>query len=627
MPNAVTAIFGADSTPMSAEFAKNEVVVRRFGKTLSDVNAAENAQMLANSAALKQLIAERAVAKDELARYNSWLERNATSTLAERDAVRAENEELLRKSAILRQLAAESRAMRGVSGDMMMVGSASDVAHVKQMAYLRNKAAIMGTMGSGMAPGFAKLVASEAAGGIAAGAATGFWDKFVKNLQGHGSGGVAQLIHVFRATFDSLVSGMNPSRVLLQQGPQALQALTTMGESVRAALGRVLGFVFSLPGAILAVGAAIAFFTFNHLRRLNDVLDRTAKAAELGFGEMGKTHSDAMREAARSASDLEYQLNRLGISYQDLTEKTQISLAAMREEFQLMREVARLKGASKRSELKAEQEQRKKELELIENNLKEAALQKLQAKREMEDANEAAVSGQEAIDRQAKLKDIPEEISRNDEQLKKYKELQKELQKRMDESPEIAMAQRDVLANKGTRNEEFFKKRLEQVISGMGKTEFKVGEKGKEEMHSLSDVNDRLRLLEAMKMSLPEEQAKLEKTQRDLENAQKEAELRGNKSSQAVEQLTKERDALKASIALHEKYDPQLGRGASNKGGGFGLNANQRIGAYASVPPDWSVLMSNVKAIAQHTGSMANVGQHRFGTGPSPARFGGATHR
>jgi hypothetical protein len=66
MPSAVTAVFGADSRPMEAEYAKMETAAKRFGKTLSDMNAEENAQMLRNSQALKQLIAERKAAKSNL---------------------------------------------------------------------------------------------------------------------------------------------------------------------------------------------------------------------------------------------------------------------------------------------------------------------------------------------------------------------------------------------------------------------------------------------------------------------------------------------------------------------------------------------------------------------------------
>ncbi len=84
----------------------------------------------------------------------------------------------------------------------------------------------------------------------------------------HGQGGIAQLIHVARASFDSLVSGMSPWRVFLQQAPQVAQAFVSIG---RGATMMILRFV-PVAGALAAVAGA---FIWLHTRA-----ERVKKAME-----------------------------------------------------------------------------------------------------------------------------------------------------------------------------------------------------------------------------------------------------------------------------------------------------------------------------------------------------------
>ena len=53
---------------MSAAWAEQETLAKRYGATIAEVSAAENEQLLANRDALQSLILERRAATEELAR-------------------------------------------------------------------------------------------------------------------------------------------------------------------------------------------------------------------------------------------------------------------------------------------------------------------------------------------------------------------------------------------------------------------------------------------------------------------------------------------------------------------------------------------------------------------------------
>lgn len=258
---------------MTAEFAKAEVIAKRFGKTIADVNAAENASILANSAALKQLNAERLAAKSELERYNAALSK---SSGFENDRLK-----ILKDQSVWEQKLAAFRASKGgnksVIGDSMTVVEPEAARKIRE--YQAKKASIMG----GGASNFQKYISIEqgVSGTIAwenKGKEAGktWFSGFAKNLQGHGSGGIQQLIHVGRATVDSLASGMSPWRVMMQQAPQAFQAFASMGGTA------ALKFITAFGTAFAAIGAIIAA-PFIYFSRVNGLAERLAPRKLIDF--------------------------------------------------------------------------------------------------------------------------------------------------------------------------------------------------------------------------------------------------------------------------------------------------------------------------------------------------------
>ena len=103
-----------------------------------------------------------------------------------------------------------------------------------------------------------------------------FWGRFRENLQGHGSGGMQQLIHVGRATVDSLASGTGPWRVMMQQGPQAFQAFASMGGQA------ALRFVAAFGAAVASIGAIIAA-PFIYFSRVDGLAERLAPHKLIDF--------------------------------------------------------------------------------------------------------------------------------------------------------------------------------------------------------------------------------------------------------------------------------------------------------------------------------------------------------
>ncbi len=87
-------------------------------------------------------------------------------------------------------------------------------------------------------------------------AGTGWFSGFLAKMQGTGSGSMSQLISVVSNTLSSLGSGINPARILMQQGPNVAQALVTMSDDVFGIIQRYL--INPITGAI--AGALIGAF-------------------------------------------------------------------------------------------------------------------------------------------------------------------------------------------------------------------------------------------------------------------------------------------------------------------------------------------------------------------------------
>lgn len=316
--------------------------------------------------------------------------------------------------------------------------------------------------------------------------------------------------------------------------------------------GNLVKALLTIPGAVAVVGAAIAYFTYRHLKDLNEALDKTAERFEKGFAEVWrKAGVEAMGEGARAAADLDAHLNKLGRSHEDLAESTRESISAMEEELALMRELRSASGENKGNERAEEQSKRKAELELVEKNLKAQKDRLELSKNAVKKATEEAHTGGDAVERAQRLAAMKGESGDSDETIRDYKKIQKELQAKVDaaakpyEGREHPIPEFADSARKRASDETF------KTSGG--------------EMHSLNQINGLLEKEIANRTNREKEEIRLGEVQRALADALSEAKEKTNQDNGAVESLTKERDKLKQSIALHAKYDPQISAEESAK--------------------------------------------------------------
>jgi len=150
---------------------------------------------------------------------------------------------------------------------------------------------------------------------------------------------------------------------------------------------------------------------------------------------------------------------------------------------------------------------------------------------------------------------------------------------------------------------------------------------GKKVSVSLNQLDNIVNEAMAKQALLNKEIEDLTNVNRDLKIAEDKAKQTAEKSSAAVVELTKKRDELVKSIALHAQYDPLIDAADAmkkEKGSGYSLNQQQRIGAYAATPPDWSVLIGSVKGILHNTNHLKPPSSRPVGS--QPIQYGPASH-
>ena len=561
---------------MSAEFAKAEVIAKRFGKTMADVRAEENAQILKNSAALKQLNAERMAAKTELDRYNTSLQANTSGLKTVADANKAENDELLRKSAILKQLNKERQQMRGISGDLMTVPANADyIRKNKQNEYLLRKAGIMGTMGGGMAPGFAKLLATESAMSESGTKASQGWlAGFVNNLKGHGSGGMQQLIHVGRATFDSLASGMSPWRVMLQQAPQALQAFASMtGE----ALSKIFRMAFNpitlgITAALAAVGGG-AYMIYRHFQNLQVGLENVAQRFGLARTTMSEMH-DEMVKSADAARDFTHWMHSLAGAAMSVADKTAVVLKRLREQFELEKEIAKLRGATPQQLLKMEMQQLQKEQDVV-NRARELAYEK------------RAIHQQEARDAQKAIKDSETDramigsaekrsafMSSVGTAIKKQLGLDK-LERQQEVFGSDSMLEGEIIGSNPMTGQPIYGQRqtVSQKIESLANTIVDIEVEGQKFHGSLADANREM-------LARQGKAEQLKRVQEELKETLAKKQKLTQDDVESIRSLSKQEADIISAMNMKLQYGPTIAAGGGATAA-RDISANQRIGAYA----------------------------------------------
>jgi len=660
MPTAITAIFGADGRPMDAEWARQEVTAKRFGKTIQALNAetygAENAQMERNREAIRALIAEKEMLIAEQERYNAALMAGAGNLTTPAKAREAENASLLANSAALKQLNAERQAAKAElerynaalasnAGGLKTVAdlTRAEDAVMEQNAAMRRKlnaellasrvdaARYAQSVGGGTMPARMQNAVDQEAWLVKLAAAKGISVEMLKSQQaakeaelatrGISSGITAASGHVPGLNLvlrETLVIFREIGRGNWARVPGSFSLVVQGLRNMRAELG-IFGALFTLTGLAVvgSIGAIVAaWFIFEHRVKaltaaltqieMPDLVPRDPgrlTAWEIGWRRIQEAIRDATDEA--NSANAAFEKMKALMDQQHGTQKRLLDIqkeSAMEAAGNDPVARARVRAEFAKREHDQEAAQQQDNLRLIREHA-EALRDEEAAKKAQADA--IKVSTEE--DERSTLEDLKARAKAGTEKKRgsKGEELASDL--------EEAQATIDKFATRVKRDA------FGNVISG-------VGSLSGDEQAALSAAQDKVAQHQRAEKEL-EDYERTKKDRDDLREKQRklyeEAAAAGAGSQKAkadyaaAAQLQKkilaDDDQIRAAEGAQEAAK-DVARGESGRG--FSLNAQQRIGAYATTPPDMKIQTELLRQIVSNTKPQA----HAPANAPVPTR-------
>lgn len=471
----------------------------------------------------------------------------------------------------------------------------------KQNAYLARKAGIMGTMGSGMAPGFSKLLATEAAlaaGTAGAKTATGFLAGFMERMKGTGGSGMSQLISVFSNTLSSLGAGISPARIFAQQAPNFIQAFTLMSKNAFSAIMRFLfsPFTWAVTGMVAVAGGG-AYLIYRYFKNLSLGLENVANK----FG-LAKVTSEELNKAMKSGEDAargyKSWLDEIGRSTDTLGDVTERLLRKMREQAKLEQDLARARGASPQtitgmeiSQLEREiavlEEAHQKQKALNEENLKAAnlAAAKLSSNN---NAENVALMDNASRGRATAAKIL--DVVKNQLDMKRIEELRK----LVGNNPNAVIQELKMVGSGQFATLEKVSTRAADALRALESTLINVDEEGMKFHGTLADAEREFKGAIALEKDFQEKQDALTRALKQKQDAVEQG--------KAVDKsLTEQIDQLKTDLGLKQKFGPQLdaySRGGGGRGGGDMVTDRQRIGLGAASSINVSMLETARKQLS-----------------------------
>jgi hypothetical protein len=584
MPSAVTAVFGGDSRPMEAEYAKMETRAKRFGKTLSDLNAEENAQLLRNSAALKKLIAERKAAADELSRYVS------------------------------------SSSQSGFGPNPRSGMAADDAAW--QRKYAEAKMAKAGARNLGADAGaFALRVRQEAALATEAAKVESLAAKTVKH-----AGGLNLIIRETLVVFREIGRG-NWTRV-----PGSL-SLIAQGFS------QLKGIPLALMGAwAVAIGGIVAsFFIFYHrVKSLTEALRTTLESTfnpdhiarylqkvEI-LNELQKDVAETARQVKEAHDGVESSLDR----QLDLT-KDNISYQQQLLEIQKQNELAQARTPFEREQIEKRYSEKSIKLKKEE---RDAEVKKMQ-----DEVRQLGGPNGEIAKTNAEIKRLTEGdfvSAPRDEQILKqrqeasaaYDDYRKQLVPGARDSREFSMDKDRKIIDAFNKKKSKYNKlvdenSLDASLFMITDTDRAKADAARQRLSNSTTTQQSLNAWTDAKGDRDRARARVKELEDKVKAEEKRLAELGPRGGGVIE------DAIKRNLEK-DKQDLALEKArlarTDNPGAherGYGLNAQQRLGAYAATPFDFRKMENAAVETARNTGALAHP--PRPAPGKQPARVGG----
>ena len=388
-----------------------------------------------------------------------------------------------------------------------------------------------------------------------------------------------------------------------------LQGLYQMRES----LG-MFGAIFSLTGAAVVAGLGAiaygAYKVYEHFKLLSDRVKDAGNAFGMARITM-EEFNNALKKNSNATQEFINWQHSLANATETVGEKTERLLKRMKERFELENKLAKLRHESPTQEVARRQAELQKELDLIEK-AKDAAYEKLKSDKASADAinKEIASKGFTKTIAQANQQEAQAALSaKMIDQIKEkipdiagytFKELES-MQERGGENA-TALASRDV--NKMFKDasgqehqysvHETYQAKVSDLLTDAKNREVKFEVDGKKYLMSLNQATLEMNAANSETKKLTAEQEDL---RNKLKNAQSAVE-KGRQGIQTLAHLESENLSQQSNIPTDMKI-AIAEREAGMKG--YGLNAQQRIGAYAATPPDFKMLIAYARQTAENT--------------------------
>lgn len=369
----------------------------------------------------------------------------------------------------------------------------------------------------------------------------------------------------------------------------------------------MLKYLFSITTGAIAVAGFAAYEFWKVLRQMNEELDNTGKLLANPLGKMGDAMRKAMAEGATAAADFDDWLRKLAKSHDTLADKTSETIRAMREEADLRRQASGIKDT--KTLHKMEQDNRKAELGVLNKSLDEQKSIEDKARDEASKADAKAFEDSESIKRKATLSDLPNQISKSEQDAADYKK-----------------ALEDIRAQFVSRSEGKFENLPEaeqnRRLKEGGDQQLPISFKGSQVRMSFNDASNLLKQNQTAVSTLSGQQDRLAYVQKQLADLARDTKSDAEKQKGARVTLEKERDNLTHSIALHQKYDPLIEANEKGKIRHGHVSNLQQVGAYTFSAEHVSIARQSLHHLANIDRHLSTGGHGMGGGGVGRVNYG-----
>jgi len=355
------------------------------------------------------------------------------------------------------------------------------------------------------------------------------------------------------------------------------------------------GLGLSLTSVIIplaAVGLA-AFAVFKHFQMVRDA----ARKLEDIFHPLVKNleaEQDSLRKSSEAMAEYRKKMDELAQGHRGESQSIHEKINALKQELSLRRQLAGKLGASPAQLEEMNIADLEKEKAFTDKQVKILEL-KVNLQKKLSDSTAKTLNSTSKI---SNLEDVSE---RRKQSLNLVKEIQDELMK--NESYRNLLRQQKAGISDPRVSGGF------KSFRSSGPGLLNLAPQGKFEILSLSDFTNKIipefgiSLTEATKLSneLNKKQTALQGSSANLKEASSRQVNKYGELTTTLTDLKNKSKSLADEIKNQKEYGMALAVASSASTGGYALNAQQKIGAYAATPPDMKIQIDLLRQVAMNT--------------------------